>query len=117
MSGFKHRYIVVKVRAEQEQSMESTLKTYILKEIKDMFGDYVLAMVDYLEILEYHKTLQLAIIRCNLSIYKYVCYAVIMNKKMSDAKLSCSILHVSGIMKKAKSKLIKELSQSSKNTS
>lgn len=100
MAGFKHRYIIIQIEGPNDVS--SLLKPTLLKNIKNDFGDLVLSLIDCFEIVEYHSALNIAILRCNLSIYKYLCYSIVSTGKISFSNARISILHVSGILKKAK---------------
>ncbi|ELA41909.1 uncharacterized protein VICG_01093 [Vittaforma corneae ATCC 50505] len=115
MAGFKHRYIVVKIDYRHTNRRESThldaalaqgIKNLLYNSIKTNFGEYVLGMIDCFEVVERYDCLGIVIIRCNLSIHKYVCYTICSMGKVSEAEVRFSILAVSGILRKAKKRLL-----------
>lgn len=115
MAGFKHRYIIVKIdskcmRGKEDTSMNATLaqgiKNIVYNSIKNNFGEYVLGMIDCFDVIERYEHLGIAIVRCNLSIYKYVCYTICSIGKVNETDVRFSILAVSGILRKAKKKML-----------
>lgn len=107
MAGFKHRYLILKVRTASSQSFASTLRTILWNGIKEDFGDYVLSKIDYFEVCEYHDHLGIAIIRCNIDVYKYLCYVIVTQGCVHNMNIRMHILFVSGILKKAKKALLR----------
>ena len=112
MAGFKHRYLVLKVNSDYKVALG--VKNVIYKSMKTNFGDFVLSLVDTFEVVESYEKLGLLILRCNLSIYKYLCYTIISMGKVSNSNIRVSIVNVSGILKKAKKKLILDFNKESK---
>lgn len=109
MVGLKHRYLIVQIKSETGRSFAPTIKTILLNSIKDDFGDYIMSKVDYFEICEYHEALGIVIIRCNLDIYKYLCYAIVTKGQIGKLPTSLRILYTSGILKKAKAKFLQQI--------
>ena len=107
MAGFKHRYIIVKIDSKADHAVASNLKSLLHKSIKNNFGDLVLSAIDCIEILETHENLGIVVIRCNLAIYKYLTYSLISLGALNDTKVRFSILATSGILRRAKIKLLK----------
>jgi RNase P/RNase MRP subunit POP5 len=109
MAGYKHRYLIIKVDAASEKCVPSSIKNAIIKNIKTDFGDVVLGLMDCLEVAEYHENLGIAVIKCNLAIYKYVCYTLVAMGKINKMSIRLQILFTSGILKKAKIAYLKEI--------
>jgi len=112
MAGFKHRYIVVKIDSKANNAVASNLRSLLYKNIKHNFGDFVLSTIDCFEILETHENLGIVIIRCNLSFYKYLTYSIVSLGSFNDIKVRFSILATSGILRRAKIKLLKIIENS-----
>lgn len=109
MAGLKHRYVIVQTETQQRRSLASTLKGTIVAGIKDRFGDLALSKIDCLEISEYYENLGIAIVRCNIDAYKYMCHTIMMLGKKDRAGVRLRIVSVSGILKKAKRELMKTI--------
>lgn len=114
MAGFKHRYIVVKIESKADAALASNLRNLLYKSMKTNFGDFVVSAIDRFEVLENHENLGVVILRCNLAIYKYLCYTLISLGRLNDVNVRFSILASSGILKKAKSKLLKIIENTSR---
>lgn len=108
MAGFKHRYIVVKVESKADAPLVSNFKSNLLKNLKLQFGDVVLSLIDVLEIEESYENLGLLIIRCNLSVYKYITYTIVTTGKCNDLNVRFSIVDVGGILKKVKKRVVEK---------
>lgn len=117
MAGFKHRYIIVKIISKdlENKKIDSDItlgiKSFIYNSLKANFGENILGMVDYFEVVESYEALGIVLLRCNLSIYKYICYTICSTGKLKDKNVKFNILGVSGILKKAKLKIL-EIEQS-----
>lgn len=107
MAGFRHRYIIVKIQSEAcNEAVVDGLKSLLYTSLKTNFGDFVLGMIEVMEVIERYDALHVGIIRCNLAIYKYICHTICSIGKANDSRVKFSILAVSGILKKAKKKMI-----------
>lgn len=134
MAGFKHRYLIVEIKSKEKRSFEGSLKRILITGLKENYGDWILGKIDYLEICEYYDSLSIAIIRCNLDIYKYLCHTIITTGRLINDKntkdcdkriknhdgsikintnksllIQMSILSVSGILKKAKVRFLEKI--------
>jgi RNase P/RNase MRP subunit POP5 len=109
MAGFKHRYLVIKVNSKIETAIASNIKNILLRNMKTNFGDFILSLIETFEIVENYENLSIIIIRCNLAIYKYLCHTIISIGKINDNNVRLTILNVSGILKKAKKKLLSSI--------
>lgn len=117
MAGFKHRYIVIKIESKADAAIASNLRNLLYRSMKTNFGDFVLSAIDRFEVLESHENLGIVILRCNLGIYKYLCYTLISLGRFNDTNVRFSILVSSGILKKAKIKLLRIMECDSKRQS
>ena len=111
MAGFKHRYIVLEIESNLNESFKSKLKDILYLNLKDNFGDLVLSKIDNFEISEFYENLQIAILKCNLEIYKYLCYTIVTIGKVNSLNVHFKIVAVSGIIKKAKVMLLKYINR------
>lgn len=114
MVGVKHRYIVVKIESKAGAAIASNLRSLLHRHMKINFGDFVLSAIDRFEVLENHENLGIVILKCNLCIYKYLCYTLVSLGRFNDLNVRFSILASSGILRKAKSKLLRIISTSSR---
>lgn len=109
MAGFKHRYLVIKINSKIESAILSNIKNILYRNIKTNFGDYILSLIDTLEVIESYESLGILILRCNLAIYKYLCYTIISTGTVNDKGVRMTIQNVSGILKKAKKRMLSEV--------
>ncbi|KAI4292887.1 hypothetical protein PAPHI01_2161 [Pancytospora philotis] len=70
--------------------------------LRDDFGDYIMGKIDYFEVCEYYDALGVAIVRCNLDVYKYLCYVIVTKGQLGKLQVGMRILFTSGVLKKAK---------------
>jgi RNase P/RNase MRP subunit POP5 len=112
MAGFKHRYLIVKLECKMsngkkiDEGIITTFRTIIYNSIKSNFGEHALGMIDYFEVIERYETLGIVILRCNHAIYKYVCYTICSIGRVNETNVRFNILAVSGILRKAKKKML-----------
>lgn len=111
MAGFKHRYLILKVDSKIESAVLSNIKNILYKNMKLNFGDHVLSLIDTFEVVESYENLGILILRCNLAIYKYLCYTIISIGKVNESEVKITIKNASGILKKAKKKLLLEIAK------
>lgn len=90
----------------RDASIESALIPLLRSSLKKNFGDYSLGLIDRLELCEYHPNLSIAIIKCNLEIYKQLCYVLVTTGSADRADVKFTVLSVSGILKKCKRKFL-----------
>lgn len=109
MAGFKHRYLVIKISSKIESAVLSNIKNILYRNMKMNFGDFILSLIDTFEIVESYENLGIFILRCNLAIYKYLCYTIISTGSVNDKGVRMTIQNVSGILKKAKKELLSEV--------
>lgn len=110
MAGLKHRYLAVKLETKSTQFSCASIKNALYNSLKINFGEYVLSQIDCFDILESHENLGVVIIRCNLSIHKYLCHVICTLGRVGDANVKLSVITVSGILKKARKRLIADKS-------
>lgn len=108
----KHRYLIIKIESSEKSDISNTIINTIREGLKDNFGEYILSKIERMELCEYHEDLAIAIVRCNLEIYKYVCYLLVTIGKLNRINIRFTIISVSGILKKAKIQLLKYLKYS-----
>lgn len=111
MAGFKHRYLIVKIEGLREKKLTKTyIYKVILNSLRHNFGEYALGLIDTLEVIETYENLEIVIIRCNLLIYKYLCYCLIITGSIKEStaeeRVKFSILLTSGILKRAKKRFL-----------
>jgi len=106
MAGFKHRYLILEISPRRGHNALHTLKRLLERELCTGFGIYSLSLIDYLEVLEYHEALGMAIVRCNLEVYKYLCYTIVTLCKVNKMEIRIEIVAVSGILRRAKRRFL-----------
>lgn len=116
MAGFKNRYLIVKIDSFKKRNLsKASIYNILYNNIKYNFGEYTLSLIDTFEVIESYENLEIVIIKCNLQIYKYLCYCLVTfgsikdqsMQNLNDDKIKFSILLTSGILKKAKRKFLK----------
>lgn len=112
MAGFKHRYLIVKVNST---AVLSNIRNILYKNMKSNFGDHVLSLIDTFEVIESYENLGVVILRCNLAVYKYLCHTIVSIGRIGDSDVRMTINNVSGILKKAKKKLLLEINKPMKD--
>lgn len=95
----------------QRQSLASTLRSILWEKIGEGFGEYALGKVECLEVCEFHAALGIAVIRCNLGVFKHLCQVISESRAQGDLGLRLEIVSVSGILKKAKQRLLTYIQQ------
>lgn len=101
----KHRYLIVKIASQEKQNLSTVLINFLNENMRKNFGDFIISKLTKLELCEYHENMNVAIIKCNLEIYKYLAYTIV-TANLSNTRIS--IISVSGILKKAKIELLKK---------
>lgn len=104
MAGFKHRYLVLKL--DGIAPVSEIISNFIQRRLRADFGEYALGLIDIFEVVEVHKRLGMALIRCNLQIYKYIAYVLITSAGKKEDGIRIQIMTVSGILKKARKKML-----------
>lgn len=104
MAGIKNRYLAV---SHNSEFPATSIKNTLYSTLRIHFGELILSKIDVLEVLESYDALKIVIIRCNLDVYKYLCYVICTMGRIGETNVKLSIVEVSGILKKLKKKIVK----------
>ena len=109
----KHRYLIVHLSGGTNEHSASALIQSLREQIQEDFGTYALSLIDKLDVCEYHQNLQVGILRCNLEIYKFLCFSLLTMGAKKNLRIR--LLSVSGILKKAKKEALRILKEEAKS--
>lgn len=107
MVKIKNRYIAIEIKTEDHREFTSNIPELIKQSMKVCFGDIILSKIVNLEVCEHHRNLNTCILKCNLDVYKYICYILATQGSVNGLNTHFRIILVSGILKKLKMGLLK----------
>ncbi|KAM0680380.1 hypothetical protein GINT2_001438 [Glugoides intestinalis] len=106
MTCAKHRYLILKVYTKEKEICPITIKNSIYNSLKFNFGEYVLSMICCFEVIECYPNLAVLTIKCDLDLYKYICYCINTIGTINGTNTKLSVISTSGILRKAKKRLL-----------
>lgn len=114
MVKIKNRYIAIRINSLEKDPKLKQIQNIIYTNLKECFGDIIMSKIEYLEICEIYEQHRKIILKCNLAIYKHICFVISTIGKAMDLNIRLETIFVSGILKKVKSALLRKFKEEAK---
>ncbi|KAI5170519.1 hypothetical protein PAEPH01_1502 [Pancytospora epiphaga] len=109
MVGVKHRYVILELFGMKGGSTGSSLRSWLWERMRQRHGEWGLGRIDRLDVCEYYTAMSIAVVRCDLKTCGLLCKIIREDFPNGDLAPRMGVISVSGILKKAKGRLLKRL--------